>query len=112
VVPYNPYLSLTYNCHINVEVCTSVKSVKYLFKYIYKGHDCATVRLDTLTRNESALFLDTRYISAPEAIWRIRNEKMHDWSHAIKRLALHLEDMQPVYFHDGQEDKAVVDVMD
>jgi hypothetical protein len=42
-VPYNPYLSLLFNCHINVEVCTSVAAVKYLYKYAYKGHDCAQV---------------------------------------------------------------------
>ncbi len=41
VVPYNPYLSLLFNCHINVEVCTFVTAVKYLYKYIYKGHDRA-----------------------------------------------------------------------
>jgi hypothetical protein len=35
VVPYNPFLCLKYNCHINVESCASVKSVKYLFKYVY-----------------------------------------------------------------------------
>lgn len=40
VVPYNPKLLMRYNCHINVEVCCSIKSVKYLYKYIYKGHDC------------------------------------------------------------------------
>jgi hypothetical protein len=43
VVPYNPYLIRTFNCHINVEACSSIKSVKYLFKYIYKGHDRASV---------------------------------------------------------------------
>ena len=43
VVPYNPYLLRTFNCHINVEACGSIKSVKYLFKYIYKGHDRASV---------------------------------------------------------------------
>jgi len=43
VVPYNPYLSLLFNCHINVEVCTSVAVVKYLYKYVYKGHDRAQV---------------------------------------------------------------------
>lgn len=37
VVPYNPYLSATYNAHINVEVCNSVKAVKYIHKYIFKG---------------------------------------------------------------------------
>lgn len=30
VVPYNPYLLLKYNAHINVEVCSTVKSVMYL----------------------------------------------------------------------------------
>jgi hypothetical protein len=39
VVPYNPGLLMKYNCHINVEACSSIKAVKYLFKYIYKGHD-------------------------------------------------------------------------
>ena len=39
VVPYNPYLSKKYNAHINVEICTSVKSCKYLYKYVYKGPD-------------------------------------------------------------------------
>jgi hypothetical protein len=43
VVPYNSYLIRTFNCHINVEACSSIKSVKYLFKYIYKGHDRASV---------------------------------------------------------------------
>ncbi len=43
MVPYNPYLSLLFNCHINVEVCTSVAAVKYLYKYVYKGHDRAQV---------------------------------------------------------------------
>jgi hypothetical protein len=43
VVPYNPYLIRTFNCHINVEACTSIKSVKHLFKCIYKGHDRASV---------------------------------------------------------------------
>jgi hypothetical protein len=43
VVPYNPYLIRTFNCHINVEACNNIKSVKYLFKYIYKGHDRSSV---------------------------------------------------------------------
>ena len=32
VVPFCPYLSLRYDAHINVEVCCSVQSVKYLFR--------------------------------------------------------------------------------
>ena len=38
IVPYNPWLSKKFCAHINLEACMSVKSVKYLFKYVYKGH--------------------------------------------------------------------------
>ena len=41
VVPYNPSLLLKYDCHFNVEVVSAIHSVKYLFKYVYKGHDKA-----------------------------------------------------------------------
>lgn len=46
IVPYNPYLLLKYNAHINVEVCSNFKSYKYLFKYTYKGYDTATLEID------------------------------------------------------------------
>lgn len=39
VVPYNPWLLLKYDCHINVEICSNIKSIKYLYKYVYKGPD-------------------------------------------------------------------------
>ncbi|GBO30409.1 hypothetical protein AVEN_149796-1 [Araneus ventricosus] len=44
-VLYNPYLLLKYNAHINVEVFTSLREVKYIYKYIYKGFDCANMVL-------------------------------------------------------------------
>ena len=37
VAPYNPALSLRYNCHVNVAICTSALAVKYLYKYVLKG---------------------------------------------------------------------------
>uniref|UniRef100_A0A182NV08 Uncharacterized protein n=1 Tax=Anopheles dirus TaxID=7168 RepID=A0A182NV08_9DIPT len=36
VVPYNPWLCHKNDCHLNVEICSTVASVKYLYKYVYK----------------------------------------------------------------------------
>ncbi|UYV80903.1 hypothetical protein LAZ67_19002139 [Cordylochernes scorpioides] len=69
VVPYNPYLLVRFNAHINVEVCASVKSVKYLFKYVYKGHDRAEVEvsvgeldMESRAHDEIKNFLDARAV--------------------------------------------------
>jgi len=50
VMPYNAYLLLRYNAHthINVEYYASVKAVKYLYKYIFKGLDRAVVAMAAL----------------------------------------------------------------
>ncbi|XP_065642306.1 uncharacterized protein LOC136073936 [Hydra vulgaris] len=72
VVPYNPWLSKKFQAHINVEACMSIKSVKYLYKYVYKGHDCANVVInESVDHDEINTYLDCRFVSAPEALWRI-----------------------------------------
>ncbi|XP_051791512.1 uncharacterized protein LOC127530003 [Erpetoichthys calabaricus] len=104
VVPYNPYLCLRYNCHINVEICATVKSFNYLFKYVYKGHDCANVSISERNdHDETRMYVDSRYVSAPEAMWRIFCFPMHNQSHTICRLPVHLEHEQTVCFHAGNE---------
>jgi len=45
VVPHNVYFSTKYDAHINAEVCNNIRGVKYLFKYVYKGHDRAIVEI-------------------------------------------------------------------
>ncbi|KAL5569790.1 hypothetical protein UlMin_026365 [Ulmus minor] len=75
VVPYNPYLLEKFNCHINVEICSTVKAVKYLYKYIYKGHDRIAFHINS-NKNEKDIdkiqnFQSARWISPPEAVWRI-----------------------------------------
>jgi hypothetical protein len=66
---------MRYNCHINVEACSSIKAVKYQFKYVYKGHDQASflVNADQNDRddgviNEIQQYRSARYISPPEAV--------------------------------------------
>ena len=52
----------------NIEACNSIKSVKYLYKYVYKGHDRANVEiLEQVNYDEIKTYLDARYVSAPEA---------------------------------------------
>ena len=74
VVPYNPYLSKTYNVHINTEICSSIKSCKYLYKY--KGPDMALVAMQYQNGSdpeqkeaqvdEKNKYVNSRYVSAYE----------------------------------------------
>ena len=115
IVQYNPYLSEKFGAHINVEACTTIKSVKYPFKYVYKGYDCAIVEVketSELNHDEISTFLDARYVSAPGGYWRLSEFKMHDHSHAIIRLPVHLPRQQPVYFQRGKHEVAVNNTAD
>ncbi|XP_053112177.1 uncharacterized protein LOC128327402 [Hemicordylus capensis] len=108
VVPYNPWILKKYNAHINVEVCASVKSVKYLYKYVYKGHDAASIKLQQenqtgiLEHDEITTFLDGRYVSAPEAMWRINEFTLTEKSHTIIRLPVHLPEHQQLVTARGE----------
>ncbi|XP_045023162.1 uncharacterized protein LOC123467195 [Daphnia magna] len=120
VVPYNHWLSLKFDSHINLEYCASIVSVKYIFKYVYKGYDC--LKMDqkvgtyhqvegeepSVEWDEITCHLDARYVSAPEACWRIFKFPLSDRSHAIYRLAVHLPREQPVFFQPGNEMQAVI----
>jgi hypothetical protein len=93
IVPYNPYLSSKYDCHINVEIATGILAVKYLYKYVYKGHDrtCFSIEKDQdVPVDEIKRFQDARYISACEAMWRILDFPLHNHFPAVQRLEIHL----------------------
>ena len=116
VIPYNPYLSAKYDCHINVEVCASIKAVKYIHKYIYKGPDMTTVRVGQTNDpqgdnaqgqgegemlNEVKQYLNARYIGPVEACWRLFEFSMHLELPSVYRLPVHLEDEQQVLWREG-----------
>ncbi|XP_015160729.1 uncharacterized protein [Solanum tuberosum] len=94
VVPYGPYLLTRYNCHINVEVCSGVKAIKYLYKYIYKGHDRCAVYVQSddgeNVIDEIQTFQDVRWVSPPEALWRIYEFNLTEMQPAVINLQLHL----------------------
>lgn len=54
-VPYNPYLLAKFNCHINIEICADIKVIKYIYKYICKGHDKICFNLQS---NETYIEID------------------------------------------------------
>ncbi|PWZ26234.1 ATP-dependent DNA helicase PIF1 [Zea mays] len=113
VVPYNPYLLRLFNCHINVEACGSIKAVKYLFKYIYKGHDRAYVVMRDASKTDDDVdeikqYRDARWVTPPEALWRIYGFELSQNSPPVMQLQLHLPNMHMVAFHDRQMVQRVV----
>ncbi|XP_044360895.1 uncharacterized protein [Triticum aestivum] len=114
VVPYNPSLLMRYNCHINVEACSNIKAVKYLFKYIYKGHDRTSFAFEQDIINDGGIineirqYRDARYVSPPEAIYRIFRFKMFGVSPSVLQLQLHLPNMHTVAFKASENLEDVV----
>jgi hypothetical protein len=43
VVPHNAYLLRRYRCHVNLEVCSSFRCFKYVYKYTFKPPDHTSV---------------------------------------------------------------------
>ena len=71
VVPYCPFLTKRFGCHINFEFCTSPKAAKYLYKYVTKGSDRAMVVtvLEGQPRDEISEYEDLRSVGSSEATW-------------------------------------------
>ena len=103
VVPYNPVLLMRYNCHINVEICCSIKSVKYLYKYIYKGHDRASFSIEPKDNgkkviNEIKQYRDSRMITAIEAVYILYAFKLYSMSPPVLQMQVHLKGMHMVAY--------------
>lgn len=114
VVPYHSELLEKYKCHINVEYCASIMSVKYIYAYLHKGHDRAFIKIkrnrlnnDTEIYDEISDYIDSRYVSPMEAAWRIEELPLSDRSHPIDRLAVHTENQQQIIFEENKEENAL-----
>lgn len=112
VIPYNRDLLVRFQCHINLEVCNSSRSLKYLFKYCLKGHDTATMLLrekkesagegtsatKEKVKDEIKNYLDGRYICDVEAAWRLLGFDIHYQFPSVERLPIHTEGEKNVTF--------------
>ena len=112
IVPYSPYLSLRYNCHINIELCVSPTGAKYLYKYAYKGEDRAMVKVqvesgEEIGRDEIEEYEDLRSVGSSEACWHLFNFSISKKHPAVYALRCHLEDEQQVIFDEGNEEESI-----
>lgn len=89
----------TFKSHTNVEWCQSVKSIKYILKYVHKGSDQGAFGVANRQNiDEIAEYQAGRYINSNEAIWRILGFPIHERYPAVIHLDIHLENGQRVYF--------------
>ncbi|KAF1899753.1 hypothetical protein Lal_00019884 [Lupinus albus] len=92
-----------YDCHINVEVCSSIKSIKYLYKYVYKESDRLTIEVHReVNIDEIQQYVDARWICAPEVLWKILGFNLYQLYHLVVRLQIHLSNRQQAQFYDHQ----------
>jgi hypothetical protein len=92
-----------------VESIASIKAIKYIYKYVYKGHDRTTMEFGTC-RDEIKQYLDARYISSCEAHWRLFFFAMQKQVPNVVRLQVHLPNEQPVYW-DPEEDVNILQAL-
>ncbi|KAH9570040.1 hypothetical protein CY35_02G018900 [Sphagnum magellanicum] len=121
IVPYNLHLATKYHAHINVEICSSIFAVKYLYKYVYKGLDRATAVVERQVNrhgqennaqavvangegqnhDEIKAYFEGRYVSASEALWHLFSFRMHEGTPSITCLTVHEPGMHKVVYNDN-----------
>ncbi|GKE17275.1 helicase [Tanacetum coccineum] len=115
VVPHNYYLLLKYQAHINVEWCNRSKAIKYLFKYLNKGPDRATIVMQENVPNGQGMtpknvavvdeiknYLNCRYLAPCEAVWRTLSFDIHYAYPSVMKLNFHLPNQHPVTWRDSE----------
>lgn len=103
VVPYCPPLLEFADCHFHFDSVITAKVFSYLYKYFFKGPDIAFFSIQdsastsnheqydgTEHRNEVNDYQKARYLSAPEAAWRILTFEISRKEPAVENLPIHL----------------------
>nr|XP_016494696.1 PREDICTED: uncharacterized protein LOC107813895 [Nicotiana tabacum] len=94
------------------KVCSDIKVVKYLYKYICKRHDeiefsvqnnDANIEIDEVKEYRTA-----RWVSPPEALWHLFGFSISEMSPSVYRLQLHLEVQQFVSFKSNVDINTIV----
>jgi hypothetical protein len=105
VVPFSPYLTLKYRCHINLESAAHVKCFKYLYKYVLKPPDSAAIIVD-----EIEAYLQGRMLSASEAVFRILGLRLHQEWPPVICLNIHLPNHERLIFDPTASREELADI--
>ena len=88
----------------------SIKSIKYVLKYMHKGCDQVMFTLQSSHGSqvdEISDYQNARHVSSNEAAWRILEFPIHERDPPVQQLDVHLENGQHVYFtKDTARDQA------
>ncbi|GJY03463.1 helicase [Tanacetum coccineum] len=122
VVPHNRYLLLKYHAHINVEWCNRSKAIKYLFKYLNKGPDRATIAIQENVKagangasdqimvvDEIKNYLNFRFLSPCEAVWRLFSFDINYAYPTVMQLNYHLPEQNAITLRDSEDLPALLE---
>ena len=110
VILYNACLLKKYGVHINIKMCGSIKSVFYLYKYVYKGPNRVDIivtrqshygyedhpapsgqpRIRGEAIDEITEFHSARWIGSAEAVWKMLSFGIGSLKPHVERLQIHL----------------------
>ena len=85
---------MRYNCHINVEVSSSIKGCKYLFAVVNQDQN------GEIEINEIKQYRKARCITSIEAVYRLYRFPMFSMCPQVLQMQVHLPGMHMVPFND------------
>lgn len=97
-----------------MEYCNKSNSIKYLFKYVNKGPDRATIEITSQGESQTQVdeikqYYDCRYLAPCEAVWRTLGFDIHHHWPPVQRLTFHLPNEQCIYFREEGDIDSVLE---
>ncbi|XP_074271479.1 uncharacterized protein LOC141595415 [Silene latifolia] len=101
-----------FDCHLNVEVCSTIQAVKYLYKYVYKGRDRISFNVpaegEVRLVDEIEEYQSGRWVSPVEAIWHIYGFDLFKIHPPFMALPVHLQGIQTIQMRPNENLTRVV----
>jgi len=105
IVPHIPEFIDEFDCHIYWDIVYTVHCFMYLYKYCFKGPDRVLFHIQNEDRDltdEIKDYINGRYLSAPEAAWRILGFDITSKEPSVTCLPIHLPGQNRTQFHQGR----------